>query len=229
MAFRKKAASILAHVPDILIISECEHPDKLKFEAGIALPTDILWHGDNLHKGLGVFSYNKFKLKLLDEIHDPNIKTILPILVTKGKFSFILLAIWAFNPGDKDYNYVGQIWKAVHHYESLLKNKHVILAGDFNSNVFWDKLKRKTNHSMLVKKLASHKIFSTYHIHFNKADGEESHPTFFLYRHKDKPYHIDYCFASSHLMKKMESVEVGAYEQWYKYSDHKPVIVTFKT
>lgn len=43
MAFRKKADFILTHKPDILIVPECEHPDKLKFNTDIPKPTDILW------------------------------------------------------------------------------------------------------------------------------------------------------------------------------------------
>jgi hypothetical protein len=34
MAFRKKADLILAHKPDILIVPECEHPDKLNLILG---------------------------------------------------------------------------------------------------------------------------------------------------------------------------------------------------
>ena len=55
MAFRKKATFILAHQPDILIVPECEHPDKLKFSAGTSIPTDILWCGDNQNKGIACF------------------------------------------------------------------------------------------------------------------------------------------------------------------------------
>jgi len=60
MAFRKKAGLILTHKPDIVIIPECEHPDKLKFTTGTPEPTDTLWFGTNLNKGLGIFSYSKF-------------------------------------------------------------------------------------------------------------------------------------------------------------------------
>jgi exonuclease III len=48
-----------------------------------------------------------------------------------------------------------------------------------------------------------------------------------MYRHKDKPYHIDYCFASKDLLDKVSSVEIGDYDDWIKYSDHVPVVVTF--
>jgi exodeoxyribonuclease-3 len=227
MAYRKKADFILSHKPDILIVPECERPDKLKFKPGIPAPSDLLWQGSNQNKGLGVFSYSKYKFKLLD-IHNPDIKTILPISVTDEKSNFILFAIWAYNPQDRDDNYIGQVWKAIHYYETLLRTDNVILIGDFNSNVIWDKLHRKSNHSMVVEKLKGFKIFSTYHTHLNQAQGSELHPTYFMYRHQDKPYHIDYCFASSNLLKKLKNVEVGRYEQWTKYSDHKPVIVTFE-
>ena len=213
MAQRKKAGFILTHKPDILIVPECEHPDKLKFNADTPIPTHVLWYGTNQNKGLGVFSYSKLKFRLLD-IHNPDLKTILPIAVTGRSFDFILFAIWAYNPQDREYNYIAQVWKAIHHYERILKGKNIILAGDFNSNVIWDKLRRKSNHSMVVEKLTNLNIFSTYHTHFNLAQGVEEHPTYFMYRHQNKSYHIDYCFASGNFIDKLENVEIGTYEQW---------------
>jgi len=55
MAFRNKAEHILAFKPDILVVPECEHPDKLKFDSGTTKPNDIFWFGDNKNKVL-VFS-----------------------------------------------------------------------------------------------------------------------------------------------------------------------------
>ena len=185
MAYRKKAGFILTHKPDILIVPECEHPDKLKFNTDTPIPTDILWYGTNQNKGLAVFSYSKYKFRLLD-IHNPDLKTILPIAVTGGSSDFTLFAIWAYNPQDTDYMYIGQVWKAIHYYESILKDKNIILAGDFNSNVIWDKLHRKISHSMVVEKLSSLNIFSTYHTHLNLAQGVEEHPTYFMYRHQNR-------------------------------------------
>lgn len=226
MAFRKKAAFILPYQPDILIVPECEHPDKLKFTEGTPRPTNILWYGENQNKGLGVFSYGKYKLKLLKN-HNPDFRTILPVAVSGGAVDFTLFAIWAYNPLDKDYNYIGQVWKALHFYKSLLKKKHVILTGDFNSNTIWDRLNRKSNHTMVVEKLGALNIHSTYHTHLKQIPGQEADPTFFLYRHKDKPYHLDYCFASAGLLSAITDVQVGKYKQWIKHSDHKPLIITF--
>lgn len=226
MAFRKKAAFVLSHLPDIVVVPECEAPEKLKFDAGIPQPTDVLWHGTNRNKGLGVFSYTQYKFKLLD-CHNPAFKNILPIAVTGGKIDFTLFAVWANNPEDKDGVYVTQVWKAIHYYEAILKKNKVILIGDFNSNTIWDKPKREGNHSTVVQVLQSKKIESTYHHFHQQEQGKEKHPTLFMYRHKDKPYHIDYCFASTCFIKKLTDVKVGKYTDCKPFSDHPPLMVTF--
>jgi exodeoxyribonuclease III len=225
MAFRKKADIILAYKPDILIVPECEHPDKLKFNTDTTQPKDILWFGTNKNKGLGIFSYSDFRFKLLKK-HNPEFRMIIPIAVT-GPFDFTLYAIWAYNPTDPDGQYVTQVWKAIHHYDRLLTKKQTILIGDFNSNTIWDRPRREGNHSALVERLEKKGIHSVYHKYFNQVQGKEQHPTLYMYRHKDKPYHLDYCFASEDVANKLKSVEIGDYESWIKYSDHVPVIVTF--
>lgn len=227
MAFRKKADFILKSNPDILVVPECEHPDKLKFTKGTPLPKDMFWYGTNYNKGLAVFSYSDFKIELI-ETHNPEIKTILPLRITNGKFNFILFAIWAYNPNDLYYKYIGQVWKAIEYYEKLIVEENVILIGDFNSNAIWDKLKRRISHSMVVEKLKTLNISSAYHEYLNQIQGQEIDPTYFMYRHQDKPYHIDYCFASANLMEKLTAVDVGAYEEWTMHSDHKPLSLTFE-
>jgi len=81
MAFRKKAHFIVSKCPDILIVPECESLEKLKFEHEFDLPNSFLWFGENQNKGLGVFSFGKYELELLP-VHNPEIKTILPIKVS---------------------------------------------------------------------------------------------------------------------------------------------------
>jgi len=226
MAFRKKAGFILAYKPDILIVPECEHPDKLKFEATIPAPADMLWFGTNKNKGLGIFSYSGFRFKVLRN-HNPELKMIIPVAVTGSGFKFTLYAVWANNPADPDGQYVEQVWKAIHHYGKKLKKRQTMLVGDFNSNTIWDRKYRAGNHSNVVARLEKKGIFSCYHLHHKQAQGKEAHPTFYLYKHKDKPYHLDYCFASADFTNQIASVEVGDYDFWKPYSDHVPVIVTF--
>ncbi|HSU29373.1 MAG TPA: endonuclease/exonuclease/phosphatase family protein [Chitinophagaceae bacterium] len=226
MAFRRKADFILQYRPDILVVPECEHPDRLKFPAHIQQPTDMLWFGKNKNKGLGIFSYSKYKLSTPIR-HNKKLRTIVPISVTHGRSTLTLFAIWANNPDDPDGQYVEQVWKALHHYDHLLTHKRTVLVGDFNSNTIWDRKYREGNHSTVVKRLEEKGIYSSYHLHHKQTQGKEKHPTLYMYRHKDKPYHIDYCFVSKDLASKINSVEVGACEFWTRLSDHVPLIVSF--
>jgi exonuclease III len=225
MAFRKKAEFILKYKPDIAVISECEHPDKLKFKDGVPKPNDVFWYGRNMNKGLGIFSYSGYKFRLHDK-HRPDFRTVLPLIVTGGKIDFTLFAIWANNPQDKGYEYIGQVWKALNFYTDLVKEEKTILAGDFNSNTIWDKPRREGNHSTVVALLERKRIYSAYHQFYNQQQGKEKHNTLFMYRHPDKAYHIDYCFASIDFARKITGVTVGTHKKWAKLSDHTPLIVS---
>ena len=228
MAFRKKAAFILEHKPDILVVPECEHSEKLIFPPGLDHPKDMLWFGENKNKGIGIFSYSDFSLELMPT-YNPTLKMIIPVAVKGGPFDFTLYAIWANNPNDPDGQYIEQVWKALHHYQNQLSDARIMLVGDFNSNTIWDRTHRIGNHSDVVKWLEERGIFSAYHIYHKQTQGTERHPTLYMYRHEDKPYHIDYCFVSSDLIEKLQSVEIGEYQQWKQHSDHAPIIVTFST
>lgn len=226
MAYRKKAALLLAHQPDIVIIPECEQPSKLKFPPGVALPTDMLWFGSNPNKGLGIFSYSHYRFRVKRN-HNPELKMVVPVAVTGGILDFTLYAVWANNPADPDGQYVEQVWKALQHYNKHLRSRQTILAGDFNSNTIWDRKNREGNHSNVVKRLLRKGIHSCYHLHHRQLQGQEAHPTFYLYRHHDKPYHLDYCFASKDMADRIVSVEIGDYDTWKPFSDHVPVMVMY--
>ena len=229
MAFRKKASVIMAHKPDILVIIECEHPEKLVYTTDTPEPTDRLWFGKNQHKGLAIFSYGAYRLKLL-EVHNEQLKMIIPIEVTGGYFRFNLFLVWAYNPDDIEGRYITQVWKALNYYDELLTDRSTMFIGDFNSNTIWDyKKHRLGSHSAVVKQFEDKGIFSAYHTHYKQTQGAEGHPTFYMYRHKNKPYHIDYCFVSKDMLGKLKSVDIGEYDDWTKYSDHVPLIVTFAT
>jgi exodeoxyribonuclease III len=151
-AFRKKAHIILELLPDILIVQECEHPDKLVFGSGIKQPNDFYWYGDSANKGVAIFSYSDFKFELL-EVFNPEFKYILPFRVTGHGKIFTLFVIWAMNnKEDHDARYIGQVWRAINYYTDLLEDS-VILIGDFNSNKIWDYKGRVGNHSDVVNLL----------------------------------------------------------------------------
>lgn len=225
-AFRNKAEIILSYRPDILVVQECEHPGKLFFSSTTQRPNDFYWYGNNIHKGIGIFFYSDYKFELLENFN-PEFRYILPFRVTGHGQDITFFAIWAMdNKENHEARYIGQIWLAINYYADLLGNS-TILIGDFNSNKIWDYKDRVGNHTAVVDWLAHKNIFSVYHKHLNQEQGKEKQPTFFLHRNKNKPYHIDYCFASTDIIDRVQNVEIGTYENWIKLSDHLPLIVNF--
>lgn len=137
------------------------------------------------------------------------------------------MAVWSQKP-DKSDNYGIQLWNAIKYYKDLLRTEKVIIAGDLNSSSIWDKPKREANHSNIVRELQTIGIESTYHFYFNEEQGRESKPTLYSHRKLEKPYHIDFCFASGFFIKKIKQVKIGSHKDWTKYSDHNPVIVDYE-
>ena len=106
------------------------------------------------------------------------------------------------------------------------------MCGDFNSNSIWDKQHRTKDkygntrdQTNLNRKLESCNLFSAYHKLNNEEQGKESRSTFYLYRHLDKPYHIDYVYAAE---SRFTDLKIGDAEKWIELSDHVPLIFEIK-
>ncbi|MCX6244908.1 MAG: hypothetical protein NTU98_09405 [Bacteroidetes bacterium] len=67
-----------------------------------------------------------------------------------------------------------------------------------------------------------------YHSKHSIEPGEEKDPTFYLYRKKDHPYHIDYCFASEKIIERGVDFSVGNVDEWIEFSDHTPIFIDIK-
>ena len=226
-AFRKKNDRILSLQPDILVVSECESENKLKFGELTPKPTDFFWYGDSENKGIGIFSFSDYKFELL-KIFNPRFRFIIPLKVMGKDSSFLLFAIWAMDNNKKpEARYIGQIWLAINYYSNLL-SLPCVLTGDFNSNRIWDEKERVGNHSDMVAFLKKEKIFSLYHKQENIEQGKEIHPTYHMYRKTDKPYHIDYFFASDLIIKDGFKISIGKAENWIDLSDHVPLTLELK-
>jgi endonuclease/exonuclease/phosphatase family metal-dependent hydrolase len=156
---------------------------------------------------------------------DPQFRFIIPLQLTSTTDSFTLFAVWAMNNKENRIaRYIGQVWFAINNYFNLL-DKPTIIIGDFNSNKIWDYKDRVVSHSDVVDKLQEKEIRSVYHQLLDIEQGKELHPTFYMFRKNEKPYHIDYCFASQEIIKKIKSIEIGKYEDWISISDHMPLTI----
>jgi len=219
-AFRKKYHLIEKLGADIIIIQECEDPSKVE-GAYKEWAKNYLWIGRNKNRGLGVFAQsNQLTLKQLDWIDD-GLQLFLPCIIN-GYLN--LIAIWT-KPA-QNFRYIGQLWKYLQIHKNVIQGNPVIISGDLNSNVCWDKRKRWWNHSDVVRELEEIGIHSFYHELMKENQGKETVPTLYLQRKLAKPYHVDYAFISKSILGTASSIEIGKPEIWIHHSDHMPLIFT---
>ena len=223
MRFRYDYAYALSYKPDIMIIPECESLDKIEAPQ----ISDSYWIGDNVSKGLGVFTFNDFKIDLYDK-YTNRYKYILPLVISKNDVSYNLIAVWTKKVEEKKknhINYIRQLHLALKEYESFINDGNVIIAGDFNSNLIWEKTGVDQNHQDVLDMLHNKNIHSSYHHFYREEQGKETKGTYFHYHKEERPFHIDFCFLSKNILNDIKNVEIGKFKDWIHLSDHVPLIV----
>ncbi len=220
--FHKKVEALLSQNPDVAVVPEClEKSTAALQQRGY----ETLWFGPPLKKGLGVFCRKGWSIRALPL---PQQKWIVPVEID-GPVPFTLLAVWACKTEIREERYIRQVYHALmSHPEWFDRAGPVVLAGDLNSNKIWDAKREVGNHSDVVKILAERGLVSAYHEFFAEAQGAEERKTLHMHHHADKSYHIDYIFIPREWAPRLQTVDVGAFEQWSKLSDHCPVTVEIR-
>jgi exodeoxyribonuclease III len=227
MALHRKLDALLRLQPDIAIVCECAEPQRL---AGLdGLGGDPVWIGDNRTKGLAVFAFNGYAVRLADPFH-PTLRHVAPVRIT-GPSACNLLAVWAQNGsgGVSRKHQLGPLRRALTRYRGFLSERPSIVAGDFNNNVVWHRPGWRINHLDAVAALEKLGLASAYHVLRGEPQGSESVPTLYWRdRRKDGPtYHIDYVFLPYPLLARVRELAVGTFEDWCGsgLSDHVPIVV----
>lgn len=228
MGLSRKRDHLYALRPDIAVIPECsQNCLNLCLKDGF----EGRWFGDNPRKGLGVLVAKPFHIARAQK---PRCRWVVPLSIKNsmsGSMSgapsdFLLIAVWTMPvQGSHVKSYIGQLYQAVVNNPQWFVRKSAIVAGDFNSNKFWDKRSEIRNHSAVVNLLEKRRLASAYHHFFRESQGEETQPTYYFWHHKNRPYHIDYVFLPQHWAAQIQSVEVGSHAAWSKLSDHVPISV----
>ena len=246
---------------DIFVIQECEDPEKegeeyVEYREKFARKKEknYFWIGnEDQSKGLGIFAKDHVTLEKIGEWKD-DIKYFLAVRVNN---SFNLLGVWAMDP------YVEMIHDFIDANEDNkeLFDKPIIMCGDFNSNRIWNTKHRKKdhngkpkNHDYLNCKLNKKGLYSVYHgvtgeklKNCEEQDNDEkidqeTRNTFFLYRHLNKHFHIDYFYANEDLIEKTKwrmdkdvekedlpnEFEILEKWQWISMSDHLPLVLNLR-
>ena len=93
---------------------------------------------------------NKYSSNMID--------TLRSLLITKKSISYNLIGVWTqlVGKGTKDHvNYIRQFKLSMKTYDSFIKTNNTIIIGDFNSNLIWEKPKKRidSDHKYVVEEL----------------------------------------------------------------------------
>ena len=225
MALHKKCEPLMELRPDIAVIQECADVTGVTAHKSMMPYTNHHWIGHSKNKGLGVFSFGDFRIER-HRSFSSDFHLFLPAVVD-GPAHLHLLAVWAYNHRVPSAHLggSGKPCDACDHYRAFLASNMAMVVGDFNNNDIWDTPGNPYNHSRTVTTLSELGFRSTYHSWFQESFGKEKQATFYFYRHRTKPYHIDYAFLKDRQIAALKRVELGNPEQWLQYSDHVPLVL----
>ncbi|WP_284325569.1 endonuclease/exonuclease/phosphatase family protein [Cypionkella aquatica] len=215
--FWRKYTHLEQFAADVLVIQECNDPAQSKDNAYRKWAgQNYAWIGHSANKGLGVFSRTDRGLTKLASVQSQ--RFFLPVRI--GEIT--VCGVWAHKAHDGSLHYCGQTHSYLSPPPDWLSDPLCIFLGDMNSSAIWDRPNRVWNHSASVKILNESGLTSAYHHQHAVLQGAEIHPSFYLHRSGQKPYHIDYIFhgrgwATQHC-------EIGSPDQWLEHSDHMPVV-----
>ncbi len=216
----------------------CAGPLATKLRAARRLRADILvlpeaprvpegeqvaWIGENPRKGLAVLVRPPWRVEriALPRVELP--RYFLPVRIV-GPETFMLWGVWAHAFGAD--RYVRATHRALDACQAHVAREQPLLLGDFNSHSRWDHQHPPgRSHSALVGRLAALGYVSAYHHCRQRAHGREGHATFYEYRHRDRPYHLDYAFVPAGMVPRLRRVSVGQHRAWSRWSDHMPLVL----
>lgn len=229
-----KLDALLKLCPDIAVVPEAGDAEKVGPALASRGIASYEWVGNSPNKGLGVLARAPYRLSpALDLAGDQ--EWILPLRVT-GPVSFTLLAVWAMNhrasnnePRD---NQLRQVDQAIQTHSAKLTQGPVVVAGDFNNAVYWDrpgKPDHRGNFAVTAQLLRDIGLVSAYH-HAGDQElpfGDEPPTLYWKTQKVDGPgYHIDYCFVPESWTVGL-GVKMGTHGDWVAsgLSDHVPLVI----
>ncbi|WP_068269120.1 hypothetical protein [Aldersonia kunmingensis] len=229
MALHRKTHLLAALEPTIAVLPESSSSAQTKSALEAIGATSVAWIGGNPNKGLSVAAFGDWQLRI-DGSYDPGYQWVMPVHVT-GPAHIRMLAVWDMNHRGSGYQSAldfGSCRASIAHYEEFLSGDAdlVLISGDFNNSVNWDKPTKRAKFGDFMDELESRGFASAYHLQRGSERGNEADATLWWTRNSDKPYHIDYTFVSR--PDAIDRVDVGAHSEWLAHSDHSPMTIDLR-
>ncbi|MGV0734466.1 hypothetical protein [Mycolicibacter sinensis] len=229
MSLHTKADLVAGLAPDIAVLPESAHPDRIGDALAAVGATSMQWIGTSPSKGLLVAAFGDWTLRI-DDAYDPGYQWVMPLHVD-GPAQIRMLAVWDMNHrgrGHESARRLGACRASMEHYAEFLSGPAdlTVISGDFNNSVYWDKPGGTVRFGDFMDQLQSDGLVSAYHHRHGCIPGAEAHPTLWWTRNVDKPYHVDYTFVSP--AAAIDTVTTGTHTEWLAYSDHPPMAIDLR-
>jgi exodeoxyribonuclease III len=218
--FRRKAQYVATLRRDILAVQEVEPIDDATVFAGDTEPTfrDRVGDPNYPRRAIGTFSYTDTILRPVDR--EAPLFSFRRYEATHRGLSFNVVAVWPWQTKSVKTAY-RQVHEGLVLHARWIGERPTVVLGDFNANASF----KGKNWPDLAALLSQLGLVSAYHQYFGQEPGQERCPTYFHRCRQDAPFHLDYCFIPRDWVPSVSSVQVGAYADWHKISDHVPLIV----
>lgn len=220
--FHRKAPPLLAQSPDIAVIQEVLEKDT----DALGLEYDAYWIGRPGSKGLLIAAKPQYALSITATTKAPYLAEF---AASTGCDTLFGTAVWSVPEGAR--NYLKTVCDGLDELGQRPPTDGIqLMLGDFNASPVFDAKNTKINQfSHLQDRMKPRRLESLWHYHSRESLGQETTATFFLYRHQNKPYHLDYIFGCEAARTALTAIEIGKHADWCaEWSDHVPIIADFQ-
>ena len=220
--FQRKVSALERLLPDLAIVCEV-HARALAETIGAS----ALWTGsDAKGKGLALIGWRGWELT---QVYAGPLPNVLAAHARRGEEELLLTGVWTV-PASRSYTLPLIALCEDEKFRALLqewKDRPVVVAGDFNANDVFRK--SRPYFPEVREKLHSLGLRSLWHERSGDEYGSETRPTYYYHWNEEKPFHIDYMFASLPLQEACQAFEIGRYDDWTlpRISDHLPLVGEF--
>ena len=169
MALHRKIDALMAVRSDLAVIAEAAEPGRLLDRVPALAEASLVWVGRNPNKGLLVAGFGTTRLEFHPHRHDGRLHWIAPVAVSglPGVDAPVhLLGVWAQNAseGNLRKDNLGFLQRALRRYRRFLRSAPVVVAGNINNHVQWDRPGWWMNHANEIRALARLGLVSAYYV-----------------------------------------------------------------
>lgn len=230
---------------DLVALQECSLPDGANtsiisntVDDGVITQTSlhmgpdgesrsVIWRGSDPKLGGAVVS--KPRSLWLESIRIPRLHhTVVPVVVhgLHPFKTFVFIGFWN-NPKEVDGKKKTFLDVALPAMAACAKNTDglpIVAAGDFNVSP-----RVKAQGCAAIKQFLDPmrdtlRLVSAYHHVYGEMAGLEKRATYYHYKKRCQPFHLDYCFVPEGWLKLLVGVNVEPFEA-FQMSDHRPLTV----